>query len=312
MYNAQENIKDKNIQNNLNLKGDDLLNSNNINRRYENNNKQSEEEAIKNINYSSPKNYNQPNIHNNKNSTNNNELAFKESKLEKFQHVAKLTRKKIAPIDGNGKNVYMNKTNKSNDFMKYINKTLYPDKDKKQSEDNYNNNNNNNTNNNEKVSTIKSMTDLKNHLELLQMNSPSNMKKTLNTLTMKNSHKNGNNISHLNNFNNIFSQNNPATHTNFNHMHTQSLNENTFKNIINGNNNNPFGYPFPTVSTNNNINNYHNANHQNQTTKFLFDVSNFQKFNKTDNAKYATKPAGIISSFGVNTNFGNVRYFILF
>ncbi len=307
MYNGhgQEILRDKNIENNNKLKGDDLETFNNMNRKFEINNQQIDEESNKNINYSSPKN-NQTKNFINKNNMNNNDSTFKESKFEKFQHVAKLSRKKIAPLDG--KNVYMNKTNKANDFMKYINKTLSTDKDKKQIEDN----NYNNNISNEKVSTIKSMTDLKNHLELLNLNSPSSMKKTLNTLTMKNSHKNGNSISHVGNFNSILSPSNSISNSNVTHMHNQSLNENTFKNKINGNNNvnNTYNCQFPSVSTNINLNHFNIGNLQNQTTKFLFDVSNFHKFNKSDNAKFATKPAGIISSFGVNTNFGNVRYFI--
>jgi len=312
MNNSNENIRDKNQNSNNNSKSEALHFSNYHNRKFENTNKQLEEETLKNSNFSSPKNnnFNNPSInHHNKNFSHSNDLAFKETKFDKFQGVNKLTRKKIAPIDG--KNPYMNKTNKNNDFMKYINKTLYQDTNKKLNEDNLNIQTN--QPNNEKISTIKSLSDLKNHLELFNLNTPTNMKKTLNSLSIKNNNKsnntNINNSNYQNNystFSNAFSPTNPK----INHFHTQSLNENTFKNFINSTTNHGGNFPFPIVSSGINVNNnnLYNANPQNQTTKFLFDVSNFQKFNKAESAKFATKPAGIISSFGVNTNFGNVRY----
>lgn len=306
---SRNEIIGKNSINNINSSNKFNLNSESLT-------KQLEEEYIKKTTHSSPKNINnyanQIAYHNAKNFSSNNDL---QSKLETFQDVGKLTRRKIAPIEG--KNGHMNKTNKTNDFMKYINKTLYPDNNKKGNEDIPNNNSNNNDS--DKVSRIKNMSDLKNHLESLNLNTPKNMKKTLNSIAMKNNNNGIRNSSPLNqnnfsNFTNVFSNTSSSPHATLTHSHAQSLNETTFKNFINPNNyGNNFPYPTICLSTNlNNNNNNNNPNHQNQTTKFLFDVSNFSKYSKTESAKYATKPAGIISSFGVNTNFGNVRYLLNF
>ena len=200
------------------------------------------------------------------------------TKFEKFSQAEKNSRKKIAPLENN-KNTLMNKTNKSKEYMKYINKTFYNDSLNKKNEIINSN------------SGIKNPTGL-NHFDMVKDLSPSNMKKTINTLTYKPTSK-----INLNNVNN-------NTYSGFNNIINHNHNEN-FKNFINSTNNLNFNYNI----LNNNNNLYINTNNYlNQTTKFLFDVSNFNRFYNIENAKYATKPSGIITSFGVNTNFGNVRY----
>jgi hypothetical protein len=315
MINMNETIE-KISNNYINSKLENFNSLSRINPYYENLNKQIEEEYSKKANFPLPKNIkdnaNTISDQSIKNLSHNYEL---QSKLDNFQHVAKLTKRKIAPIET--KNGYMNKTNKANDFMKYINKTLYQDNNKIMNENTLNNKNH--LNNKEKISTIKSMSDLKNHLDLLNLNTPKNIKKTLNSIAIKNS-SNRNSYNHyttnnspsnqnnFSNFNNTFSNANSTSQAEIAHSQIQSLNENTFKNFINSNNNqNSFPYPRLCVNTNQ-FNSNNIANYQKQTTKFLFDVSNFTKYSKTESAKFATKPAGILSSFGVNTNFGNVRY----
>jgi len=315
MINKNE-IIEKNT--NINSTLEHLHSSNKLISNYENITKQLEEEYIKKATYSSPKNINKnsyPIGHQNlKNFANNNEL---QSKIETFQHVAKSTRKKIAPIEG--KNGFMNKTNKPNDFMKYINKTLYPDNNKKSNDDTVHIRNN-------EFSKIKSMSDMKSPLELLNLNTPKNMKKTLNSIVIKNNNSNKNIYNHLSNnfasnqnnytnFNNAFTNSHLTSHGGaLAYLHTQSMNETTFKNFINQNN---YGnnFPYPSVCLSSNINNNNSnqinnnvPNYLSQSSTFLFDISNLSKYSKTESAKFATKPAGIISSFGVNTNFGNVRY----
>ena len=134
----------------------------------------------------------------------------------------------------------------------------------------------------------------------IQLNSPNNMKKTLNLLNVK-----SNNGQYSSKFNNVNSPNN-MSNTSYSNQITSNENLKNFLNSANNYNN--INYPFQTTLNNNlspTNNNYINNNYQ--KARFLFDPSNFIKYNKVDSAKYATKPAGIITSFGVNTNFGNVR-----
>lgn len=214
---------------------------------------------------------------------------FKNMEYSKLQN-QKLTKKKIAPLENKG--IFMSKTNKI-DFMKYINKTF-------QNEDN--NNYIEEDNNNNKKGTFKKMNDL-----TISANSPNNnnMKKTLNLYSVKNS-----NGHYSNKFNNLSSPNNMSS-TSYSNQISSNDNLRNFLNSANNYNNN---YPFQTTMNNNlsphnNNNNYgnNNINFNYNKSRFLFDTSNYMKFSKIDSAKFATKPAGIITSFGVNTNFGNVR-----
>jgi hypothetical protein len=49
----------------------------------------------------------------------------------------------------------------------------------------------------------------------------------------------------------------------------------------------------------------------NENVKFLYDNSNWVKYNYLDKAKKGNKSSGNVVAFGVNTNVGNVRYIIL-
>lgn len=220
---------------------------------------------------------------NEKHSKNN----LKNLEYSKLQNPSKLSKKKIAPIENKG--IFMSKTNK-NDFMKYINKTF-------QQEEGNGNFAEEQEINNKKNTTFKKMNDL-----TIQLNSPnnSNMKKTLNLYSIKNSNTN---VNYTNKFNNLTSPTNMSSTSYSNQI---SSNDN-LKNFLNSASNyNNINYPF----SNNNLSPI-NTNHLNtigyNKTRFLFDASNYLKFSKVDTAKFATKPAGIITSFGVNTNFGNVR-----
>ena len=216
---------------------------------------------------------------------------LKNIEYSKLQNAQKLHKKKIAPLENKG--VFMSKTNK-NDFMKYVGKTFQQDENNQEAE-----------NSNKKTGTFKKMNDL-----TIQLNSPNNnlnnnMKKTLNLYSVKNS-----NGSYSNKFNNLTSPTNMSS-TSYSNQISSNDNLRNFLNSASNYNNN---YPFQNSNnlSPHNYNNYGynngNFNHQQQqSSRFLFDPSNFMKFSKVDSAKYATKPAGIITSFGVNTNFGNVR-----
>ena len=182
--------------------------------------------------------------------------------------------------------------------MKYINKTFQQEEGNNYiEEENFDN---------KKNSTFKKMNDL-----TLQLTSPTNtnMKKTLNLYSLKNS-----NGHYSTKFNNLTSPNNMSS-TSYSNQITSNDNLRNFLNSATNYNIN--NYQFQTTMNNNfsplynnngnNNNNIFNYQNQIQKSRFLYDPSNYNKFSKVDTAKFATKPAGIITSFGVNTNFGNVR-----
>lgn len=206
---------------------------------------------------------------------------IKNLEYNKLHNQSKLSKKKIAPIENKG--IFMSKTNK-NDFMKYINKTFQQDEGNYLEEQDILK---------LKNSTFKKMNDLQ-----IQLNSPTNstMKKTLNLYSIKNSNINGH---YTNKFNNLTSPTNMSS-TSYSNLMSSNDNLKNFMNSANNYNNN---YPF----SNNNYSPVNNNYMGYSKTRFLYDASNYMKFSKVDTAKYATKPAGIITSFGVNTNFGNIR-----
>lgn len=341
MLNGNDNLRDKLIHKNpLYGKIESMNGLSHIKKRDELTNKINEDEINKKFhseniynNISQPHHY-LNNIEKNldkENSCKHNVNNNKESKLETFQNVSKLSRKRIAPLERKNSNV--NKSKYSNDFMSYINKTIYQDSNKKFRTEQYNQVNNTPNLKNiskEKFPSIKSMNDLDSNTDFIDANSPSNMKKTLFSLSLNRSNaKSFQSISTF--FNNNNSINNQNKQDIINNNNINNLFTNNFLNINNNNNNSPSNLRMlvnTTNTLNNNIaqmnlnqinnnsnfnpNSYYNANLQVQTTKFLFDNSNLAKFNNAERAKYASKPAGIISSFGVNTHFGNVRYINIF
>ena len=218
---------------------------------------------------------------------------LKNIEYSKLQNAQKLHKKKIAPLENKG--VFMSKTNK-NDFMKYVNKTFQQDENQNQIEA---------ENSNKKTGAFKKMNDLTIQLNSPTNNNNNNMKKTLNLYSAKNS-----NGPYSNKFNNLTSPTNMSSTSYTNQISSNDNLRNFLNSASNYNNNYPFQNSNNLGQHNNNNqygNNNGNFNQQQQRSRFLFDPSNFMKFSKVDSAKYATKPAGIITSFGVNTNFGNVR-----
>lgn len=256
------------------------------------------------MNAISPK-HNSPTNHNfNGNSTSYYHNINKNSEYSKLQNPSKLAKKKIAPLENvNNKGIFMSKTNKS-DFMKFINKTLQQD------ENNYNPEEENSLNNNtNKKNGFKKMNDLS-----INLNSPnnSNMKKTLNLYSSKNS--NGPYSGKFSNINNMTSPNFMSmSSTSYSNQVSSNDNLRNFLNSASNYNNiitnnlSPHGHNSYNSGNFGNVNYGVNYGYSLNKSRFLYDPSNFMKFSKVDSAKFATKPAGIITSFGVNTNFGNVR-----
>lgn len=272
----------KNSQNNLKLNTNIPENLDNIQQTLSNINL--DKDLVKKFNLFSPKNQNNANPNNVYNILTEMEkftnIINKEKSLEKIKNLTRNVKKKISGLEK--KNTFMKETNKSNEFMKYLNKTFL-----------------NNAHNQESSRLNKN---LENQINIIQNNnfSPSIMKKTFNRISLRNnSNKNNNNFGNFTQIknNNINNNQNDGINNNI-----KNINEN-FTNIINSAKNLNINYNI----LQNNLNIYNNVNYQNQTTRFLYDNSNYEKFNHTENAKFASKPAGIITSFGVNTNFGNVR-----
>lgn len=243
-----------------------------------------DKDLVKKFNLFSPKNQNNTNNNNVKNTFTEMEkftnILNKEKSIEKIKNSTRNVKKKISTLEN--KNTFMNNTNKTNEFMKYLNKTFLNDPHNPESR-RFNKN-------------------PENQINIDQNNnfSPTIMKKTLNMISLGNkSNRNNNNFGNFTQYRNNNNNQNEEINNNIN---INNLNEN-FRNFINSAKNLNINYNI--IQNNVNINN--NVNYQNQTTRFLYNNSNYEKFNHTENAKFASKPAGIITSFGVNTNFGNVR-----